>query len=175
MSVNESPRNRIVGFLTSLPGILTGVGALITAVGGIYLGAHTIDSRSTSSPQPASASAPAPNSVVINLALPPGNVPDPGQVTDGSLRLANAPASASDLPDSGSNDSFDQLINSCAEGDDAACATILDMLVNDCAQGYGLSCDALYEISPSGSDFEAFGATCGGRFDPALADNCRYQ
>jgi hypothetical protein len=113
--------------------------------------------------------------VVVNLALPPGNTPDPSQVSDNSLQLDNAPASASALPDSGSNDSFDQVINSCAQGDDAACVTIVDMLVNDCAQGYGLSCDALYEISPSGSDLEAFGATCGGRYDPAVRDTCRYQ
>ena len=169
MSEDESPGKGVVGFLTSLPGILASVGTLVTAIGGIYLGVHHSSGPST---QPS----PEPPSVVINLQTrPPGNAPDPSQVGDGSLQLANAPAGASDLPDAGSNNSFDQLVNSCGQGDDAACVTMVDMLINDCSQGYGLSCDALYEISPSGSDVEAFGATCGGRFDPVAADTCRYQ
>jgi hypothetical protein len=164
MSVNEFPKNPVVGFFTSLPGILTSIGALITAVGGIYLGVVHSDSSHEPSSQP-----------VVNLTVRSGNTPDPSQVSGGSLRLANLPAGANDLPDAGSNDPFDQLINSCAEGDDGACLTIVDALVNDCAQGYGLSCDVLYEISPSYSDLEAFGGTCGDRFDPTVADTCRYQ
>jgi hypothetical protein len=75
MSENESPRNGVVGFLTSLPGILASIGALITAVGGIYLGVHS------SGPGPQPSSEPAAASVVINLQTrPPGDAPDPARL-----------------------------------------------------------------------------------------------
>jgi len=48
-------------------------------------------------------------------------------------------------------------------GDDAA----LDALFDQCATGSGSACDQLYLSSPVGSDYESFGATCGGRFSTA--------
>lgn len=38
-------------------------------------------------------------------------------------------------------------------------------LYTNCANGDMYSCDDLYVISPAGSNYEAFGATCGGRFE----------
>ena len=54
--------------------------------------------------------------------------------------------------------------------------TAFDEIVNayrsDCADGDMLSCDLLYLSSPTGSDDEEFGATCGGRTDGSSAGNC---
>jgi hypothetical protein len=44
-------------------------------------------------------------------------------------------------------------------GDDAG----LDALVDDCRDGDGAACDSLFVESPSGSEYEVFGSTCGGR------------
>jgi len=46
-----------------------------------------------------------------------------------------------------------------------SCFTLLGLLVVDCYHGDAYSCDALYWIGPEGSDYEAYGATCGGRLD----------
>ena len=40
----------------------------------------------------------------------------------------------------------------------------IELLVEECYNGVGASCDVLYEVSEVGSDYEACGATCGGRF-----------
>ncbi len=67
---------------------------------------------------------------------------------------------------------LEQIVDDCASGDDESCQTLLDALVEECDEGYGFSCDVLYQISPSGSDYEAFGATCGGRVDEENAGSC---
>ena len=41
-------------------------------------------------------------------------------------------------------------------------ATPYGVLVEDCYYGDPYSCDVRYEISPVGSGYEAYGATCGG-------------
>jgi hypothetical protein len=46
-------------------------------------------------------------------------------------------------------------------GDDAE----LDALWDACESGDAASCDELYSSAPSGSDYEEFGATCGGQTD----------
>lgn len=46
-------------------------------------------------------------------------------------------------------------------GDDPA----LDVLFDQCEAGDGAACDELYWTSPLGSRYEAFGNTCGNRFD----------
>ena len=46
-------------------------------------------------------------------------------------------------------------------GDDEA----LDFLFDECDEGDLTACDDLYYESPEGSDYEAFGSTCGGRED----------
>lgn len=105
----------------------------------------------------------------VGGATPPS---DATTVDQQSLRLANAPVDASGLE---SADPVQQLITQCGEGDDSACLQILDALTQDCSDGSGLACDALYEVSPIGSDYEAYGATCGGRLPDAYADTCSEQ
>ncbi|OWY59779.1 hypothetical protein B7486_72730, partial [cyanobacterium TDX16] len=66
--------------------------------------------------------------------------------------------SSGDLPDALApppleSDEFDALGASCEEGDLGAC-------------------DALYLVTPVGSDAEAYGTTCGGRVDDDLAGTC---
>jgi hypothetical protein len=39
----------------------------------------------------------------------------------------------------------------------------LDALWDACASGYGQACDSLFEQAPMASEYEEFGATCGGR------------
>lgn len=47
----------------------------------------------------------------------------------------------------------------------------LDGLWADCEAGSGAACDALFDAAPLGSDYERFGATCGGRgAEPVCAD-----
>ena len=47
----------------------------------------------------------------------------------------------------------------------------LDALWADCEAGSGASCDRLFDVAPLGSDYERFGATCGGRgAEPSCAE-----
>jgi hypothetical protein len=46
----------------------------------------------------------------------------------------------------------------------------LDALWDGCEAGDAAACDELYAISPVGSDYEAFGSTCGGRTDGGGCD-----
>jgi hypothetical protein len=39
----------------------------------------------------------------------------------------------------------------------------LDGLAQDCHDGYFMACDDLFDLSPSGSGYEQYGMTCGGR------------
>lgn len=41
----------------------------------------------------------------------------------------------------------------------------LDGLYDDCGAGDGAACDRLYLVSPVGSEYELYGATCGARFE----------
>lgn len=56
-----------------------------------------------------------------------------------------------------------------AYGDDAQ----LDRLWDSCAAGDALACDDLYLESPVGSEYEAYGDTCGERFAPGEQLWCR--
>jgi hypothetical protein len=55
-----------------------------------------------------------------------------------------------------------------AYGDDPE----LDALYDECAAGDGVSCDDLYLNSPTGSEYELFGGTCGGRFEYSETEPC---
>jgi hypothetical protein len=57
------------------------------------------------------------------------------------------PAGGTGIGDYGSDPTFDSLYDACAAGD-------------------GQACDDLYFSSPIGSEYEAFGDTCGGRYGP---------
>ena len=48
----------------------------------------------------------------------------------------------------------------------------LDSLLDRCAAGDFAACDDLYVISPAGSDWERFGATCGGIFAVPIDEWC---
>lgn len=155
----QLPRGRFLRFLTTIPGILTAVAALITAVTGIYVGGH----HDGSSPGP------------VNLIMSSPSAPPPSvtSVDPDSLQLSRASA---DLDDLGNSNPVVDLVSQCAAGDDGACASILDILAQECADGAGVSCDVLYELSPDGSDYNVFGATCGGRWlNEDYADLCGEQ
>jgi hypothetical protein len=64
------------------------------------------------------------------------------------------------------------LWTNCASGWLDSCVPLLDQLVGDCYYGDPYSCDAVYWISPVGSDYEAYGATCGGRFGWEYVGRC---
>ena len=64
------------------------------------------------------------------------------------------------------------LLTGCANGFADSCATLLDLLVENCYYGSAIDCDLLYYITPRDSDYEAYGATCGGRFGSEYAGRC---
>ena len=139
MTTEIQARSGFLGFLTTLPGILTALAALVTAVGGVFLyqGERTD---------------PAP--------LPPVPVPVPTESIDPALL---DPIVIDD--DIRVDDVVDQLIDECAAGYLDSCSYLVDQLVLGCSEGDALSCDDIYWLSPEGSWYEAYGATCGGRFD----------
>jgi hypothetical protein len=158
MTEMQQTRGGFLRFLTTIPGILTAVAAIVTAAGGIYVGSHQ------------DGSPPAPMNLYMTSVAAPDSV---ASVDQQSLRLSNASAGVSDL---GSDDPVPVLISQCAGGDDGACASILDTLAQECTDGAGISCDVLYELSPVGSDYETYGATCGGRWaSEDYADLCSEQ
>lgn len=149
---SSTRRGGFLGFLTTLPGILTAAAGVISAAGGIL---YAVNDKGPSV-DPAGAT--------YNITVQGGSVPsDSGQVDTSSL---------SSGVQTSVDDQVSALINDCAHGNPDACTTLLDQLAQECSDGYGLSCDALYEVSESGSDYEAYGATCGGRYDLTYADAC---
>jgi hypothetical protein len=143
-------------------GLLAALAALVTAIGGAFVAVHG------GLPGPSKGADPP----VVILSTPGGAAPSEAPETQASLRFDNAPADQSWSTELGGADQADQLIDDCAAGDMQACTTILDILAQECGDGDGLSCDVLFEISPVGSDYEEYGATCGARFDWEYADGC---
>jgi hypothetical protein len=146
-----------LGFMTTVPGVLTAAAAVLTALGSVYVGVHNAGSAAPPQPTPTTAT------VTVQ---PTGRPAPESSVDPRSMRVA----AGSSLP---SDDPAEQLINRCAQGDEAACVEILDTFADACDKGNFLICDVLYEVSPIGSDYEAFGATCGARFSTQYADRCR--
>ncbi len=145
------------GFFTTLPGILTAVAGLITAVTGavgIYLSQG--DDRSTED---------TPTSALPSTTDQAEPVPD----DSGQADLDGLPAG---FTQASVDDEVSALIDECAGGDAGACTTLLDTLAVECSQGYGISCDYLYYVSPVGSAYEDYGATCGGRYDWTYVGVC---
>lgn len=155
---DSHPRG-FLGFMTTLPGILTAIAGVLSAGGtavGIYL-TH----QDGGSPQPS----PSPTVLVVQPAPAPT---DPGQVDQSNVSTASSDFSSDPQVESDAND--------CLDGDDTACVNLLDDLAGDCYDGDGAGCDALYEISEDDSDYQNYGATCGGRYeDWTYADQCRLQ
>ena len=149
---SSTRRGGFLGFLTTLPGILTAAAGVISAAGGIL---YVVNDKGPSS-NPAGAT--------YNITLQGGSVPSGSGQVDTSSLSTGVHASV--------DDQASVLINDCASGNPNACTTLLDQLAQECYDGYGISCDVLYEVSASGSDYQAYGATCGGRYDWTYADAC---
>ncbi|WP_448628523.1 hypothetical protein [Geodermatophilus sp. URMC 64] len=146
-------RGGFLGFLTTLPGILTAAAAVITAAtGGIYLTRGGEETRPD-------------GGATYNINVDAAPVPEgSGQVDTAELTGGLAGVSV--------DSEVDALIADCANGDGGACQTLLDLLAQECSQGFGISCDVLYWVSEVGSPYEAYGATCGGRYDWTYAGAC---
>ena len=156
-SADVPRRGGFLGFLGTIPGILTAVAGVITALATLY----TVDAASRSPEQPPAAAQPAPDAPEQPpaAAQPAPDAPvDAGSV---ATRAESAPAA----DDAMLSDPATELLTDCANGFVDSCDTLLYLLVDDCYYGDPYSCDALYWISPVGSDYEAYGATCGGLFD----------
>jgi len=150
--VDVPPRGGVLGFLNSVPGILTGVGAVITAVGTVY-GIHLAGSPSGSPLDQPSAS------------------PPPAQVPVDATSVA-AQADTAPVADDALGDEVTALMNGCANGSADDCANLIYVLTRGCQEGDPWRCDLLYYITPVGSDYEAYGATCGYRFGWEYAGRC---
>jgi hypothetical protein len=152
VTTEQESRGGLLGFLTTLPGILTAIAALITAGTGavVYL-ANGDDS------------APDKTRLVIETQAAPAA---PTDAEAAAVKVSADTGLSSDDP-------AQAMIDDCASGDTDACAWVLETLAQECYDGYGLSCDALYAMSPAGSDYEWYGGTCGEYFaDLTHAGTC---
>jgi hypothetical protein len=157
MENEQTTPKGFLGFMSTVPGVLTAAAAVLTALGTLYVGVQNAGQDGAQPP-------PTPPTTIITV--PPTTRPAPEPSVDpGSVRATAGPRLPSDDPAA-------RLLSRCALGDEEACLEILDTLANECYNGDGLSCDILYEVSPVGSDYEAFGATCGARFSTQYADRC---
>jgi hypothetical protein len=151
------------GFLTTVPGILTGVAGIMTglaALYAVYVGSRPAEQTPPAQPTPVSTSAPAQPTPEV----PTQPTPEvPASVDVGSVATQANSVPAADV--AMLSNAAIGLWTNCASGRLDSCVPLLDQLVDDCYYGDPYSCDALYWISPVGSDYEAYGATCGGLFD----------
>jgi hypothetical protein len=130
--------------MTSLPGVLTGVAAVVTAAtGGVGLYLSQDDGPSGGD--------------TYNITM------DGTAVPDGTAQVDAAGVDPGLAAQSG-DDEVTALADDCSYGDVDACTTLFVRLADECSQGYGISCDVLYAFSAPGSDYEYYGASCGGRF-----------
>ena len=187
---DASESSRSGSFLTTVPGILTAIAAVITAVGGLYLGfrgdgsgPNHVDAggSGSNSGQPTTVAAETTTTTSTTAPVdttpdsPDTTTPEPGTElpTPNSRDAAGvATANLSDLDTADLGSGVDQTIQDCANGSLDACLVVLEQFTNDCANGFGLGCDALWLVSPSGTDLEYFGATCGYRVDESNASRC---
>ena len=151
-TVDVPPRGGVLGFLGTVPGILTGVAGLITALGTVYGIHHGASSSGSTLTEPPASPPPVATSV------------DAGSV---AAEASSAPVGAEVLGDEAT-----ALMTNCANGFAEDCVALLELLVQDCGAGDPWACDALYYITPVGSDYEDYGATCGGRFGWEYAGRC---
>jgi hypothetical protein len=164
METGTARRGGFIGFLTTIPGILTALAGLLTAAGGVYVATND-HSKSTTQPEA--------KPVTVNLSVAGGAAPTvPADVGQQALRLDNASGALGGIQDTSTGDPVQQLVDQCAQGSVEACSAILESLTQECYQGSGLSCDVLYAVSPVGSDYETYGATCGYRYSPDIAGGC---
>jgi hypothetical protein len=157
--IDNSPHNR--GFFATIPGILTALAAVITAVAGAYFGVHGRHDSDPAAQRP----------VVVNLSTSSQAAPTDATAVDGADLRIDAASTEVTSTDTAAGD----LVDQCGSGDMQACVDLLDTLARECKDGYGLSCDMLFLVSPEDSDYEMYGATCGGRFDESVAGSCEEQ
>jgi hypothetical protein len=154
--VQSAPRGGFVGFLTTIPGILTAAAAVITALsGGLFL---VQDGNGSS------------ESAATNITVEAQPAPDSSTPEDATS--IDAGTASAELGGAAVDDFTSTLMDDCAAGYVDRCQTLLDVLVDECYYGIGLSCDILYWATPVGSDYEDYGATCGGRFGWEYAGAC---
>ncbi|GAB3314828.1 hypothetical protein GCM10027451_30110 [Geodermatophilus aquaeductus] len=140
------PRGGVLGFLGTMPGVLTALAGVITALATLY--AVHVTSGASAPP----------------LTQPSQPTPEASTPVD-AASVADQATSAS-WTGSTVDDEVTALATDCVNGSVDACLTLLDLLAWGCADGDPYACDALYLVSPVGSEYEAYGATCGGRFEP---------
>lgn len=192
MSTTQAETGRPTSFFASLPGVLTAVAAVITAVGGVYGVWWT--SRDSSPPvpvvDPTTVATPSPTS---DPTVDP--VPTPADtMSDADVALLLAALLASEGDGGASEQTSEQASESettlvdwyvqtddagraaielCVAGDTAACEQTWYLLLDECGSSYGAACDAVFWLSPFGSQEEYFGATCGGLLaDESMAGEC---
>jgi hypothetical protein len=157
------------GFLTTLPGILTGVAGIISAGGVIWAGYVSSPHGADPPPQPTPVSTSAPAQPTPEVPAQP--TPEvPASVDVGSVATRANGVQAADVAKL-SNAAIG-LWTDCASGWLDSCVPLLDQLLGDCYYGNPYGCDALYWISPVGSDYEAYGATCGDRSGSEYIGRC---
>jgi hypothetical protein len=155
--VQPATRGGLIGFLSTIPGILTAVAAVITALsGGLYL--------AQDGPGPSEGG-------TTNITVEALPAPDLTSAPEDATSV-DADAASTELSGAPIDDSTATLIDDCEAGFLDACQTLLDLLVEECYDGVGLSCDVLYWITPESSAYEDYGATCGGRFGWEYAGAC---
>jgi hypothetical protein len=181
---------RFLTFWTTLPGFLTAAAAVITAIAGLYVA--TRDPGDDEQVNTATASPSVTSPAQSGVERPDGR--EEAQDREPAATAAplgdenldpfggRGPSTPADVPanelnlgalDADVSSAVQSVIDDCAAGDEAACGQLLDGLVQECTAGFGLSCDVLFQITDAGSELEAFGATCGGRFpDFDLAGSC---
>ncbi len=149
-STDVPRRGGLLGFLGTVPGILTASAGVVAVVA--LLCAVLVTTNPPTLTEPAQ---PAPES---STGLDPGNVV--AEVVSASLTDATL------------DDETAALVTNCAGGLVAACTTLLDLLAEGCSDGDPYACDVLYRVGPLGSEYEVYGATCGGRFGSAYVGRC---
>jgi hypothetical protein len=143
-SANVPQRGGFLGFLGTIPGILTAFAGVITALASLSYIAYL------SSQQPS-----VPDQPPVSEQQVPDAPVDAGTV---ATRAEAVPVAYDPML----SDQANALLTDCANGYLDQCDDLLYLLADDCTYGDAYSCDTLYLISPVGSDYEAYGATCGG-------------
>ena len=140
-------RGGVLGFLGTMPGLLTALAGVITALATLYA-VHVTSGSSGAA------------------ALPQSPQPAPEASTPVDPASVATEVDGTSWTDTTVDDEATALATDCANGSVDACLMLLDLLAWGCNDGDPYACDALYLLSPVGSDYEAYGATCGGRFEP---------
>ena len=89
-----------------------------------------------------------------------------GLLVGGVIAFGNFPEESAPSRASGSNDT-ENSSSSSSNPSETGGNSYLDQLWRECDSGDFQSCDDLYSESPSGSEYQAFGDSCGNRNEPS--------